>query len=48
MGPPLCRSPFRVPLNLVLGDYDENDVLVWTNVRKRGDWWAELVYYGAQ
>ena len=26
-----------------LRDQDEKEVVVWTNVRKRGDWWAEVV-----
>ena len=30
-------------VQIKLKDKDENVVMVWTNVRKRGDWWAEVV-----
>jgi hypothetical protein len=30
-------------VQIKLRDQHENDVLVWTNVRKRNDWWAAVV-----
>ena len=30
-------------VQIKLRDQHGNDVLVWTNVRKRGSWWAEVM-----